>query len=274
MIKSYDRNFGIYNISIATSLAIEGATHTGEYDDANAKDFPLRNKLLMVNLRTLFRNAMNAFPTELQNRMTIGPLIDSVREDMDGILSTLKSVEPDCVVSFYYCTYKKINDRYQKANFYNATTDKQKAYRALEEDFFKNMEKVIGDIHEVTEYEIDISASKPTVLLTHHPIDLLSVENFPSLSLLESHTGKVKGPSEWTSKLTGKPEMIPFSKMTLTLFGDGVVFAPQPIKFRKMILELAKKYKWNYKTSDTRIIEAVKRAYEPHLVKLLRELKK
>lgn len=274
MIKSYDRVFGIYNISVATSLALEGATHTGEYEDAKASEFPLRNKLLMVNLRTLFRNAINAFPTDTQKRLTIGPIVDSVREDMEGILTTLKSIEPECEVKFYYCTYKKVNDRYPKANFYNANTEKQKHYRALEEDLFANLEKVIGGNLEVTEYEIDLDSNKPTVLLTHHPIDLLSAPNFPSLSLLESHTGKVKGPSEWASKLTNKPEMIPFSKMTLTLFGDGVVFAPQPLKFRKLILELAKKYKWTYKTPDTRIIEAVKRGYEPHLVKLLRELKK
>lgn len=274
MIKSHDRVTGTYPISMATSLAIEGATHTGEYEDEKAKEFVLRNKTLMVNVRTLFRNAHNAFSTDHQQRLSIGAIVDSVREDMEEVLNVLGKLEPDCEVEFYYCTYKGVNDKFKSANFYNATTDKQKAYRDLEVDLFKNMDKVVPEGVEVSEYKIDLDGGKPTVLLTHHPIDLLSAGNFPSVSLLESHTGKVKGPSEWCTKLTNKPEMIPFSKMTLTLFGDGVVFAPQPIKFRRKVLELAKKYKWTYKTPDTRVIEAVKRGYEPHLVQLLRELKK
>jgi hypothetical protein len=284
MTKALDRTVGFYPISIATSLALEGVFHTGEFDNPTAKDFPLRGKLLLVNIRTLFRNAYNAFTSQEQMMLDIKPIYDSVKEDILEVFTAVSRSEPECTVEFYYCTYSDPEKHLGALNFYNRGVDtedhkatpKQKHYRELEKDLFLNLSELLEELPDsivVNEYDFYIETKKPTVLLTHYPADLLSEDKMPSVVLLESHTGKLKGKSEWASKLYNKPTNIPFSKMMLAVFGDGVMIAPQPIKFRKKLLELGAKYKWDHRTTDTRIIEGVKFAKEPHLVTFLRKLK-
>lgn len=284
MIKATDRRIGFYPISIATSLALEGAMHTGEYDDPSAKDFPLRGKVLFVNMRTLYRNVYNAFGSTDHPYLKTDTIIEALSEDMTGIVDAVKRGEPECEVKFYYCTYKSLNKILGELNYYNRGSDdpkdnstaKQKHYRELEVSMFEALEEAKEDLPSsiiLEEFDFYLESKKPTVLLTHLPTDLLSEDKMPSCLLLESHTGKVKGRNEWASKLYGKPKNIPFSKMTLSVFGDGQIIAPQPPKFRKKLLELGAKFRWDHRTSDVRLIEAVKSAKEPHLVTFLRKYK-
>lgn len=286
MAKSYDRKIGFYPISIATSLAFEGLFLTGDYDDGSPdKTLKVKEKVdgkvLYVNIRTLFRNAYNAFPSETHPTLLLKPIIESLIEDILGIKQTLKQESPLKVV-FYFCNYKSIDKELGKLNYYNRgevsketkSTPKQVMYLNLENDVFKNIDHIEEQCGvEIEEFDFYLESDDPIIVLTHIPIDLLSASKVPSLLLLESHTGKLKGLSEWGTKLNTKPKNVPFNKMTLSLFGDGVVIAPQPTAFRKAILKLGEKYKWDHRTSAIQIIEAAKRANEPHLVTFLRKYK-
>ena len=286
MIKARSRVVGFYPISIATSLAMESALNTGEHEDLLRKERPLRNKLLMINIRTLYRNAFNSFSAMEKKLLTIKPILDAVAEDIGSVFEAVKRSEPDCEVVFYYCTYKNVEKHMGDLNYYNRgdptaknnikVTNGQLLYRQLEKDLFLNLLDETDNMPEdivVKEYEFEITTKKPTVLLTHYPSDLLSAPNMPSCVLLESHTGKFKGDVDWPSKLHNKPKNMPFSKMTLSAFGDGVMIAPQELQARKLLLEYAAKYKWDHRTSDTRIIEVCKSKGQTDLVKLLRKWK-
>lgn len=280
MIGTMDRDIGLYGISIGTSFALEGVFHTGEFHDPTDKRKDLKDKLLMVNIRTLIRNAINCYRTEHKHQIDADIIYPTLVEDINGIIKTVSQLEPTCEVKFYHCSYKSADNAFPNVNNYSnddgtgkPTSAARKLQRDVELDIF---ERSYDDLKEETkaefvEFDCELSTKKPTVLLTHYPADLLSADNMPSCLLLESHTGKVKGPSEWTSKLTGKPSNLPFTKMIWSLFGDGIHIGPQPIKMRRVLLKLAEKYKWNHRTTDSRIIEGVKFAGEPHLVTLLRK---
>ncbi|MNZ57992.1 hypothetical protein D3C78_759890 [compost metagenome] len=106
-------------------------------------------------------------------------------------------------------------------------------------------------------------------------MDLLQRYKFSSLTLLESHTGAAKPPALWYTKLTNGKELehIPFDRMTLQFFGDnGNLFTGYPIKFRRIMLDIAKKNRWTALTTKDYIIQSVKKAYEPELERLVLNL--
>lgn len=274
-----DRALGLYSITMGTSLALEGVFHTGEYEDPSNKKRDLKDKLLLVNIRTLIRNAINAFPSQFKNLIDADIIYPTLVDDIKGIVATIKKEEPTCEVVFYHCSYKSADKEFPNVNNFNNDGENGKVVsvarsvqRTIEVEIFNSYDDLKEETGaEFLEFDCKLETKKPTVLLTHYPADLLSADNMPSCLLLESHTGKLKGPSEWTSKLTGKPANVPFTKAMWSLFGDGVHIGSQPIKMRRVILKLGEKYKWNHRTTDSRIIEAVKFAGEPHLVTILRK---
>jgi len=76
----------------------------------------------------------------------------------------------------------------------------------------------------------------------------------------------------WYTKLTNGKELshIPFDRMTLQFFGDnGNLFTGFPIKFRRIMLDIAQKNRWHAMTTKDYIIQSVKKAYEPELERLV-----
>jgi hypothetical protein len=118
----------------------------------------------------------------------------------------------------------------------------------------------------------DIHAT--TLLMSHYPVDLLQRYRFMSLAHLESHTGAVKTPLMWNTKLVNGKETpyLPFDKMTLQMFGDGIAFTPMPAKIRKRVLELAVEYKWTPATTKDLVIHSAEAGKDPALVMLLKDL--
>lgn len=265
-----DRVVGAYPISIATSLAIEGLTHTGEHesDDGPA---PIKDcEVLYINLRTLFRNAFGSFE-DLKDRLNFEVMRETLIADVAGIKEAVKAASPNTVCVIYLCTYKEatVNKLFKEAGFKNPNTPNQVFYSALEFDIYKEAEDFIEDL-EI--FDVELKGDKDTFILTHLPIDLLWYRNFPSLSLLESHTGKIKTRTLWYTKLNGKHPEIPFNKAFLQIFGDGVMFSPQGIKIRRVIQKVAVKNRWNQNTSKEKIVMNLRSANEPHVLDLFKRM--
>jgi hypothetical protein len=74
---------------------------------------------------------------------------------------------------------------------------------------------------------------------------------------LESHTGAIKNPAEWNTKLTGGAKElsnIPFNRFTLQLFGDnGHMFLSGPLRLREIVLGIAKRDHWTSVTTSERV---------------------
>ena len=264
------RTMGIYTISIATSLAVEAITHTGEFVDIgrerNEPKPPVLNiQHIMLNIRTMTRNAVNAFGTEYFDRLNDDVVYASVIADIAGFRSVVHKANPGCTVEVYACTYRSIGKLLPAAKFKQHETDKQKRMIELENAVFDRYYKEHPE--DITQFDTQPASKKPSVLLTHYPVDLLAKYNFPSMLLLESHTGVIKSERAWPTKLNmdRKIKVIPFNRVTLSIFGDGVIIAPQEIKVRRTLVKIGEKRNWNAMTTVSRMLSDVKLEYEPHL---------
>ena len=264
-----DRKVGIYPVSIASSLAIEGLTHTGEFETNEGKA-PIKDcELLYINVRTLFRNAFGSYE-DLKDRLNFETMRETIIADIQGIKEAVKAASPNTVCVVYLCNYKSVNKVFKEANFKNPNTPNQVFYSALEYDIYKEAEEFVKDLKV---FDVELKGDKDTFVLTHLPVDLLSYRNFPALSLLESHTGKVKKRTLWYTKLNGRHPHIPFNKELLQIFGDGIMFAPQGIKIKRVILKVAEKSRWNQNTSSEKIKLTLRNANEPHVLDLYKRLR-
>ena len=279
------RIVGQYDISIATSLALEGAMDV--YPDRPKvyarPPLPEYNEL-WINLKTLFRNAHGSMDKEDRLSATKADFLSLMLSDMavmDGLVSELTQRRTHCV--FYACNYMKLAKEFPKAILRSDNTDLQKAYTRLEADVLSEVLK--NDLHvqfDIQTYDVLIrapkgSGGKKVLMLTNLVTDLLSRYEFGALELLESHTGLIKKPPTWNTKLHGWKSLtrIPFDRMTMQMFGVNTnpgLFRPHEISLRNQIIEIAEKYKWNPTTTKDRIMLSVRAMRNPSLETLIKEM--
>jgi len=273
MVDSLDRALGTLGISYATSLAIEGASSTGEYLDRDKPPMVSTFEDFWINLRTLIRNAINAFPTIDQISLSSETVIDAVKHDWDTVHELMPMYNPHVKTVLYLCTYEDLDTKFPLANFKNSNTTKQLHNESLERDtiayFIENHKTELKLLNS------SLAGDKRCVLLTHLPLDLLSASNFPKLSLLESHTGALKERRDWHTKLSIKKDgpVIPFNKTMLQIFGDGVTLAAQPIKIRKLLLAISEKRLWHPLTTQSKIMQDIKLSNDRNLLEFVNRYK-
>lgn len=253
------RELGNLPLSIGTSMAIELFTDRKDPDNPNKflKKHPPPEQV-WINIRTLFRNLYNAIDPDLRRKVLADHFVPTLLNELEQIKSlvneqTLGRTE----VVFYHCSYKDLNSRFPKAVHKQLSTDLQKIYFATEENACKDLLKEYGELYGIRSYISKIRGDLRKVwLLTHIPVDLLSTESFAKVTLLESHTGKLKEKLDWNSKLTGgdKTSHLPFNTFTMQVFGDGgLLFSPMPLKIKREVLEISQKYNWTPATTMEKI---------------------
>lgn len=268
---------GQFPLSIATSLAIESAL--GVLPDAPATIAPITQvSVLWINIRTLFRNLVGSFEKEARSDLRgIDLALALVNEQRTIETLIAESTDSRCRVSFYRYTYASLPRKFPKANLIYPTSPQRKIYDTLENHTYLCMDTELS--HGVPFYkgDTDIPQGQPNALiLTHYPVDLLNRYNFTSLSLLESHTGTVKPYNMWNTKLNKGNSIdvsrLPFDRMTLQLYGDGVTFAPLSLPIRRKLIELANKHNWTPMTTKEYVIYCVENKHDPLLEILIKEL--
>lgn len=252
------REVGNLPLSIGTSFAVESLTLKDQEGN------PIKEKLppcIWINIKTLFRNLHNALDTDLKKRVS--------PEDLTAVLVTelefIKQYVPEVTrgvtsVVYYDCTYDDLLQKYPHANHRKVVTDLQKHYVVLEHKTTQLMLSGYTDTFQIQCYRSDIDGKYASAwMLTHAPIDLLSYKRFGKLALLESHTGRIKHPSSWNTKLTNGKEMpnIPFNAFTLQVFGDNVYFSMMPRAIKESVLEMARDYQWTSVTTMEKIRHSI-----------------
>lgn len=251
------RELGTLPVSIGTSLPLEAL-------------MALPNETfgrLLLNLKTLFRNLYQAYPTETRAYVTNDQLVDMLIEDIQGIFENLKNLTraavPEMVV---YCpSYRSLAKDFPNAIIKHPETNLQKAYAAIEDYVVKAVIRRMGSVIIQTDVELPFS-TKRTFILTHYPVDLLNKKGFGELVLLESHTGKLKQANEWYTKLQNGSKLtrIPFNALTLQILGDGPVhFKVMPYKFKKELFACAEQYKWTPTTTTERVLATIQLVKDP-----------
>jgi len=241
------RTLGLLPISVGTSLAFETLMASpGEPIEA-----------LYFNLRTLFRNAYQAYETDDRERVKPQQLYEDVIRDLqevDRVKGQLgKNPNPEMLI--YYPSYKGLERRFRHARVWKPTTELQLKYAQLEANVCGDIAKALKDHVKETDVALPMTTKK-TYLLTHHPVDLIVKSGFGEIKLLESHTGAVKSRKLWHTKLTnGKNlEAMPFNSLTLQVFGDNSTnFKAMSLKLKQTLLKLSADNNWSSLTTNDRV---------------------
>lgn len=266
-----ERVVGYFPLSIATSLAIEGAV--GIHPDHPAgpklmKDFTGH----WANVKTLFRNYYEAIGKENIPDISDKDLIDSFRHELDTYVEISEEQGNHKFKTKLYCPdYIGLQQRFPHAILRVDSTPNQVLYA-------KTMKKVLGEIIKNEKellklFPLLITGSVPenALLLTHYPYDLLT-KAFENQSLLESHTGNIKDRSKWYTKLyNGKDlPMIPFREGFLSIFGDNQLFRPIGMTYRKTLIDLGTQYNWSFATSLDKVNYGLNQIKDKFLAEQLR----
>lgn len=253
------REIGQLPLSIGTSMAIELFTDRKDPErEGRYLAKPAPPEQLWVNLRTLFRNLYNAMDPDLRRKVLADHFIPTLLNELEVITSVVsEQTLGRTQVVFYYCSYTDLATRFPKAIHKPLNTDLQKIYFLTEQGACTDIVKSHGEQYGIKQFISKLQGESRTCwIMTHVPVDLVSTNHFSKVTLLESHTGKLKEKLDWNTKLTGgdKVSHMPFNAFTLQLFGDGgLYFSPMPIKIKREVLEIAEKYHWTPATSLDKI---------------------
>jgi len=247
-----ERAVGQYPISVATSLALEGAN--GILPETEVDVAPiLEYSELWINIRTLFRNFIGSLNSTVSKSIDAPSVAEGLATEMDTIVSLIRdSTGGNTNVVFYYSNYKGMQEKYKYAVVRRDNTPKQIAYTDLHNRTMSILLKNKKDDIKLFDLKIKLDKQAPkSLILTHYPYDLLSWKSFQELVLLESHTGAIKPKVLWNTKYNdGKAlSMIPFREDLLQVFGDKEHFFGLDIRLRTELIDIATKYKWSSVTT-------------------------
>ena len=275
MIHQYllDREVGELPLSISTSMAIESALGMSEGSDPTKPPVATYNEL-WINIRTMYRNLAGSMPTDLRMQVSASDYATVLHNEMEVIRTAVSQSTKGLVkVVFYLPSYKALTRKFPNAIWQGVNTPRQVHDLHSETTSLEHLLELVTD-DDLLQVDTDIeSPGKSVLVLTSYPVDLLCRYNFASLVLLESHTGTIKPPVLWYTKLRdGRSlQVIPFDKMTLQVFGDNSLFRPVPIKIRRHLVELGIKSKWTPVTTKAYIIKTVAAERDPILEKFIRD---
>lgn len=253
-----DRAIGKFPLSIATSLAIEGAK--GEHElHPTGKNELVEYDEIWVNIKTLFRNLYNAVDRE--NVLTIRPsdFYEQVEVEADQFERIIQAETGGRMkVVFYTSDYAGMEIAYPHAHLRGDTTPLQKAYTGAMIGALTPYVRNHRDDLKTYRLKITDGSDNRVLVLTHFAFDLLA-KGFRRMALLESHTGAVKQKHQWYTKYhNGKDlPMIPFMEGFMQVFGDNEHFRPMSIGVRKKIIELATANNWSQATTRDKVMYGI-----------------
>jgi hypothetical protein len=230
------------SISVATAMALEKLLTT---------DTTKGHSVIQLNVKTLFRNMYGSYTKE--NVPSITAFANSFYEEIQQIQSIISDSLPGKIHPiFYVATHKSLGKCFPDANLRITTAPARVNYEAYEARVYERIYKLTkGNL--IVGYDTLIKGNNVSALiLTHHPVDLLSYYTFRKLTLIESHTGVIKGKTEWITKLTKKDEYrnIPFNSLAVQVYGDnGNLINPLSVKIREHFAELGTAKTWSAVTT-------------------------
>lgn len=288
------------NISIGTGLALETLIKpdAGYYDpDRTIPEKKENYKTIWLNGYTLLRNIVSSISTTdekhkfLMDSKNVEYLIITFLEELKAIEDLLK--ENKYVPILFIPNYKKNKNLHKldrnilEAKDTDSLSGKTVILISKAIDYLKaskTYDNLLSDTKDYllsnsmvgaeylslllmelkTGYKIKPTTTGGDLVMTHFYIDMLNIKYFPKLSLLESHTGKIKKHYEINSKYPTLKNMdfksvVPFSEKMYYIFGDSNLLKPYSAKLRRLLYELFLNNKINStstKASVDKIIES------------------
>lgn len=271
-----------YNISIGTALALESfklgpePVYDSERQIPNSIDIN-NYKFFYINLMTLFRNILGAVGSSNVDSLLPGDIVYVLEEEVRLIRDLISEISLNKTKAIFYASnYTGLKSKYPNASIRVDRTDKQKSYTLIMQlvinEFIKRQDK--SNI-EFFDCDFNPTNRSEVLILSHYAYDLINHKRFSKFDLLESHTGLLKTPSMFYTKLiNGKKDLarIQLNKMSIQIFGDKETFAPLPISIRKLVLELSEKYSWTQTTQRDRYLFCFDTIGDLELSKMLKSM--
>lgn len=250
------RELGQFPLSIGTSLALEGAFGIYPERETNVEHIQSYDTF-WVNIDTIYRNLYNSLNRDLHDRVHDRNLLEPVLGELRTLLGVIETRVEHMSVHLYYNSAESLKSYFPNASFRHPTTQRQRIYASIRDSVMRWILRNSAELH-IERFDIRIKGHGKALMLTHQPVELLSDHYFDHLDLLESHTGEIKPKTRWGSKLYSRDETLPFNPFTLQLFGDREDFSPKPIKYRRPVMEIARRERWNPTTRVRRMRSAVR----------------
>jgi hypothetical protein len=251
-----EREVGLFPISIGTSYALQG--FLGNHPNQPQQPAASKNvRAMYINLRTMIRNLYAAMPSAAAQVINHDMAAITLLEECRSIPDILRQHKHPCEVVYYFSNLDEVKWVFPKAEYKKARTEKQIHYEVYEKLVLTMLLAQLKEAHVDVEFMTRQPKPSPVIaaIITHYPTELLWRQSFERLLLLESHTGKLKMYNTWFTKLEGITEQhpMPFNKYTLQVFGEGVLFAPQPKPIRDALKQLAEYKRWTGITTDMKV---------------------
>lgn len=210
-------------------------------------------KELWFNLKTLFRNFHHSIPREtVLDRKIVTELFI---EEVENIVAFCR--EQGIITQLYTTKSPASFERlFWTAKLKSPKTSLQRQYADFERIVLSVAKHQFKDTLLNFNIALNGPIDRPVHVITSYPVDLLSQYKFGRFTLLDSHTGNVKDPSTWITKLTDDPlrRHLPFNILTLVVLGDKATdFFSLKTGNRRDLLEMANKCKWNPTTSMPKV---------------------
>jgi hypothetical protein len=267
------RAAGYYPLSIATSLALEGAMGIHP-DQPHGKVVLPQYEVLWVNLKTIFRNFYRAIDREQVLNVRPQDMAQGILEELESLENVVSELTGGkLVVQYYVSDYANLETKYRYAKVRGYTTELQKSYGGAMQYSLSPVIQAIKDRIKVYRLKITDAEPRKTLLFTNYAYDLLA-RGFPKLHLFESHTGAIKGPHQFYTKYhDGKSlQLIPWREDMLQIFGDSEHFHPMSKKVRDTVLAIAEKYRWSQVTTTAKVRYGIDQIQDPYLRDVLRAI--
>jgi len=258
-----DRTVTSTGVSIGTGLALETLFDVKVYDTNRSipdRVDPNSYKTHIFNIYTLFRNVVSSIVHKDKEQLISSKLVqEQLINDMYILIELYKSVDTKLV--FYMPDYTQL---YKKYN--NGKPDT--AYRPYITHLYikKNLKglKYPGTVYSGGNRGLLPSTYNPMLLMSHFTLDLIGVSNLSGVSLLESHTGKVKTKREFGPKYhpIGKRDLsiLPMDSKLLYILGDKSIVKPMSIVDRRSVYELTVTGHINPESSPVKVASLIKKS--------------
>ena len=278
------RTTSSFPISIGTALALETLFTGSEpvYDQERVIPEHVdinRYQEFWINCNTIYRNILGSVNAADQKALMPGDILETLESELELIKELVGSASSNQVKVIYYVNhYKNLAKQHTHSKLRVDSTPKQMEYSKTRDLVLNEYLKRHKKDMDIKEYDrlLMPSIKCNALILTHDAYDLLSRKNFSDLTLIESHTGKLKDKSLWYTKFSDSKELmrIPFSIEFLQVFGDSQHFFPFPKAAREAIITLANERNWTSVTTHERIIYSLGTLKDKFLSETIKQMSK
>lgn len=259
-----NRELSSFYLSIGTGLMLESVFDpiSKRIDDSRIinKIEIDKYKIHYFNIHTLLRNIFSSINSSEIKKMVVKDsnaykyMVDVLMSELDMIYELYK--ETNCKPIIYIPNYKRIIDNIPNAITEDTMSDNNRMIHVMINNAIKLFSRSKDTKIDIIDIEHKLPYSSDNVLITtNYPVDLLNVKHIKRLTLIESHTGKLKDKSMFSTKYHKmgskcNREDLPFTEKLLYLIGDNILIKPIKISLRTVICIVAKEKRWTQFTSQ------------------------